>query len=191
MRQGGCVRPRGKQGSTRTWQVSTWSRPARCGAARRRGAAAAWRFEMRIAYCNAVPPALVESNTVASRKFAEKSTAEECLVQGPLPEDDLFKNCASERISRATPVFPLRFPYLDRDPSLWIRIGEMTSGEYRSHRGGGGIFIDVIWIRTMAACNSEPVWRTCVCYYQRSLWLPLGIGMSFSLAIVGVSEVEF
>lgn len=23
MRQGGCVRPRGKQGSTRTWQVST------------------------------------------------------------------------------------------------------------------------------------------------------------------------
>lgn len=32
------------------------------------------RFEMRIAYRHAAPPALVESNTVASRKSAEKTT---------------------------------------------------------------------------------------------------------------------
>lgn len=71
-------------------------------------------------------------------------------MQGPPPKNDLFKNCASKRISRATPVFPLRFSRSRSGPfSLNANRGNDVRGVSKSSRGGG-IFIDVIWIRTMA-----------------------------------------
>lgn len=137
--------------------------------------AAAWRrFGMRIAYRHAVPPALVESNTVASRKSAEKSTAKGCLVQGPATEEGFFfLFLFLLRIARAKgSLGRLRYslyvlPYLDRALLFEYGTGEMTSAEYQSHREAGRIFIDC-YLDSDDAGSAERVWSA-FCYCARSL----------------------
>lgn len=111
---------------------------------------------------------------------------------GTATEGDLLKNSASGRTSRATWIFPLRSPVsLSRPFSLnTARANGLAAGGGREGRPGSievierrGIFIDVIWIRTMAAWdgNAERVWSafavTRVAF--GALWEP---GASFSFA---------
>jgi len=89
------------------------------------------------------------------------------FVPSPSPSFASFSSLSAreprrQRDLQADSGIPFAFPpHLDRPFSLNTTSGEMTSVEYRSHRGGGGEYLSTLFGfgPTFATCNAERAWR--------------------------------